>query len=325
MRAALYQAFDRLVLEPLLLERAARRAQGYSAAQRARIRALTEAARTRHRAAEELRREEVRGAALALEREACALAITAALVARCEHEDSTALPAPAAWARLDSILDQLDDVPEALSVARPLLSSPDLLAPERQSGDPAALRDAVARTFEWLAVHCEARTPRQIVAQRRLRIAAIALAALLAIVGALAWAGRPHNLARGKSVLVSSQRVNTPDPSHVVDGSRQGTYGVHTNQDHPPWVEIDLGASYRLDRAVIVNRGDGYLDEVLPLALQISEDDRTWYEAAVRHERFTQWDPWRVELGGRSARYVRVIKPEAGYIALSEIEIYGRR
>jgi hypothetical protein len=324
MRAALERAFDRLVREPLLLLRAERRAEGYTEPQRERLARLSRAASTRHAAAQELRREEVRGAALALEREAALLALTGLLVARGEHDADHALPTAEAWARFDALLPSLEGVPDAVRISRSLLSSSDPLTPERLDGDVLAQRDAAEATIEWLLAQYEPRSLPQIARQRRLRLAAVVLGALLVVVAGLFWARQPHNLARGKSVLASSQRPGTPDPSGVVDGWRGGNFGVHTNQDDPPWIEIDLGATHQLTRAVIVNRGDGYEDEVLPLALQLSNDDQTWQEIEVRHDRFTQHSPWRVVLGGARARFVRVIKPEAGYIALSEIEIYGR-
>jgi len=325
MRAALEKAFDQLVREPLLLVQAESRARGYSADQHERLGRLTRAARTRHDAALELRREETRGAALALERDACALAITALLVARGAHDRDDALPPAEAWARLKEIEASLDPLPDCVEVARDVLSDPDPLAPEQDRTKPLVLRDAAEATFTWLTAHYEPRTPRQIVTQRRLRIGAVVLLALLLSAIGLAWARRPPNVARGKSVLVSSQLENTPPPSEVVDGSRKGYFGVHTGNDNPPWVEIDLGTTYRLSRAVIVNRGDGHFEEILPLALQISNDDQTWTEIEVRRKKFTQWDPWRVPLHGKRARFVRVIRPEAGFIVLSEIEIYGRR
>ncbi len=312
-----------MVREPLFLARAARRAEACPPARRERLRRLADAARARHTAALELRREEVRGAALALEREACALAITALLVARGEHDGDAALSGPEAWARLDRLEGVI--APASVTPARELLADPDPLAPERLVTDPVAVRDAAAATFDWLQAQYEPRSPRQIVMQRRLRLGAVALGALLLVAAGVAWARRPTNVARGRPVLVSSQHPAAPDPQEVVDGSRRGHFGVHTDQDDPPWVEVDLGAVYRVSRVVIVNRGDGYFDEVLPLALQLSEDEHTWQEVAVRHQRFTQWEPWRVSLHQERARYVRVIKPEAGYIALSEIEVYGRR
>jgi hypothetical protein len=324
MRAALERAFDRLVREPLLLLRAERRAEGYTESQRERLARLTRAARARHAAAQELRREELRGAALALEREAALLALTGLLVARGEHDTDDTPPRAEAWARFDALLPSLDGVPDAVGTARELLANPEPLTPERLDGDVLAQRDAAEATVEWLLAQYEPRSLPHIARQRRLRLAALVLAALLVVVAGQAWAQQPRNLARGKSVLVSSQRPGTPDPGAVVDGWRGGTFGVHTKQDDPPWIEIDLGDTYRLTRAVIVNRGDGYEDEVLPLALQLSDDDRTWREIAIRHDRFTQRSPWRLALDGARARFVRVIKPEAGYLALSEIEIYGR-
>ncbi len=325
MRAVLENAFNQLIREPLLLRQAEHRARRYSADQHARLTRLTRAAQARHVAALELRRDETRGAALALERDACALAITALLVAHDEHRSDTGLPPREAWLRLRDVEASLGQIPDSVQVARDMLSDPDPLSPEHDQTKPTVLRDAAQATFEWLTAQYEPRTPRQIVRQRWLRIGAIILAALLLVVAGLAWAQRPPNVARGKSVLVSSHQARTPPPSEVVDGSRKGYFGVHTGKDNPPWVEIDLGETYRLSRVVVVNRGDGHFDEILPVALQISNDDQTWYEVAVRKKKFTQWDPWRVRLKGDQARFVRVIKQGAGHIVLSEIEVYGRR
>ena len=105
--------------EPLLLKEAERTATAYSAAQRARITELSKAARDREDAALELREDRSAPAAVELHARASALAITALLVARGEHELEGVLEPPEAWARLSALLDAgaLAEPPEELAVA----------------------------------------------------------------------------------------------------------------------------------------------------------------------------------------------------------------
>ena len=313
--------------EPLLLKDAERTARGYSVPQRARILELSDAARRRENAALELREDRSTAAAVELHRQAAALMITALLVARGENGLEGVLEAPEAWARLSALLEAgvLKDPPEEVSVARPLLAESDPLAVDRLP--PAAARDvraAAEATSRWLRGCYESRTPRQLRTQRALRIGALVAGLGLLLSAGVASALSPEDVALGKPVTASGRYHGTPAASHAVDGVKDGSLGVHTALHDNPWVTIDLQAPYAVDKVVVVNRGDGYFDGILPLSLQLSTDGKRFTQVALRKKVFTDTDPWVAKLPGTVGRYVRLqVKKKRAYMWASEIEIYG--
>ncbi len=319
----------RRVREPLLLKEAERTTKAYSPQQLARIVELSDAARRREHAALELREDRSTPAAVELHRQAAQLAITALLVARGEHGLEGVLEPPEAWAELSALLDAgaIEDPPVELPVARPLLAEADPLAVDRLSAAQARdVRAAAEATTRWLRRRYESRTPRQLKVQRVLRLAAIVAAFGLLLTAAAAQALAPKDIALGKPVVASGRFRGTPTASHVVDGVKDGSLGVHTSLHKNPWVRIDLQAPYAITKVVVVNRGDGYFDAVLPLSLQLSMDGRHFSQVALRRTRFTDTDPWVVKLPGKVARYVRLqVKKKRAYMWASEIEVYGTR
>jgi len=154
----------------------------------------------------------------------------------------------------------------------------------------------------------------------------VALTIVLAMIAS--WVARtkflPHNVALGKNVLTNGVRGdNGPfNGPGVVDGRTRGTFGVSTNDSPHPFVTIDLAKPYAITRVRIFNRGDGWYDESLPLALAISDDNATFREVA---RRTTHFDVWTVDFAPTAtARFVRVAKMAPGAVTLNEIEIYSR-
>ena len=111
-------------------------------------------------------------------------------------------------------------------------------------------------------------------------------------------------------------------PSRRCYSKLEQTFGIHTNVENNPWVKVDLGAMHPIHEVRVHNRGDAYESEIIPLALQLSDDDITYADVEERKEVFTRDHPWVVKLDGIQARYVRIYMPKEGYIALTEIEVY---
>lgn len=317
------------VREPLLLKDAERVARAYTPTQLARITELSDAARRREGAALQLREDGTTAGAIELHREAAALSITALLLARGEHGLEGVLEPPEAWARLSALLDAgaLKEPPEEVSVARPLLAESDVLAIDRLP--PAAARDArtaAEATTRWLRGCYESRTPRQLKLQRVLRVGALVFALALLLTAGVARALAPKDIALDKPVAASGRFRGTPTASHVVDGVADGSLGVHTSLGDYPWVRIDLQAPYAINKVVVVNRGDGYFDRILPLSLQLSMDGKHFKQVALRRTHFTNTDPWVVKLPKMVGRYVRLqVKKKRAYMWASEIEVYGTK
>jgi hypothetical protein len=133
------------------------------------------------------------------------------------------------------------------------------------------------------------------------------------------------NIARGKPVYPSSLRVNPPDGHELVDGIVGTSYGVHTDTEESPTVVIDLQDVFKINKVNVHNRADGWFDDCLPLLVELSIDGRTYTELARRDEHFDADPPWVVDGHRQPARYVRLRVPRRSYIALSEVEVFGRK
>ena len=325
MRERIAEFVGQRIVEPVWLSRAQRTAASYAPDQAAQLRKLAEAAQRRLDAAVELRDERNLTVALALLREAAALAITALLVARGEYSATQSLQPSEAWRRLLLLVEsgQLSRAPPEIEQARIPLSSADPLVIDSLPADGAGeARQAAEVVMRWLQGMFEARSVRSLRRQRVLRAAFLVLALLGVPLLLIAWATGEENIARGKPVAQSSRRPGSPPASAAVDGVKDGTYGFCTNRQDSPWVRIDLLEPHKLAKVVVHNRGDGYFDAVLPLAIEISDDARHWQEVAARTTRFTEADPWKAKLSGKTARYVRLRKKGPGELWASEIEIY---
>lgn len=182
-------------------------------------------------------------------------------------------------------------------------------------------REALDAKIAALLGSLELRTPIALRATRIARLVAIGL--LIALVGSHFARSRlgERNLALGKPVSPSSIRLNPPNPAELVDGRTQGTIGIHTNDEPAPQIVIDLEAVHAIHTIKVYNRGDGWFDDSLPLLVDTSTDGVTYDPVARRTNHF---DVWSMDAGGRAARYVRIRRSDPGYIALNEVEVFGR-
>jgi hypothetical protein len=130
------------------------------------------------------------------------------------------------------------------------------------------------------------------------------------------------------TILLKQRQPLTPadDAAGACDGIKDGKWGFHTNHDNPPWWQVDIGEAQTLDRVLVYNRCDAAI-RAARLILLLSEDGSAWREA-YRHngELFygaTDGKPLTVNLTGAKARFVRIQLPEASYLHLDEVEVYG--
>ncbi len=317
------------VKEGLLLTDAQASAKAYGPAQRARVQELSRAVRRRLGAALELREDGSTPAALSLIREASALSITALCTARGEHDGDGVLPVAEAWSRLGVLIESgaLPAAPPAVAPTAAALAGADPLSVDRMTPSQAReLRLTAESAVDWIGRQYEARSVRQIKVQRVLRIGGLA-AGLVVVLGAtVASAVSPTDIALHKPVAASGHYNPSPDPSHAVDGVKDGHVGVHTSLGDYPWIRVDLQGQYSIKKVVVANRGDGYFDEILPVALSLSVDGKHWKEVAVRKTHYTEKEPWVQKLDGEAARYVRIqVKKKHAYAWASEIEVYGSK
>ena len=316
------------IREVLLLEQAQRTAADHPAERHVRLQELWQAARRRTAAARDLRYARQGVASLSLYQQAVAILVTAHLVHRGERDEPQVLDSQAAWTELQRLhgegeLDLLAGDWDALTA---WLGESDPLALDRVARSQAhQAREAADALITWLADRTEPRTVRQIRVERAVRLGGLGIGLVVLLGAAVAWAVAPGNVALGKPVQVSSQRQGSVDPAGAVDGELGGTFGFHTNRDHPPWVEIDLETPHSLTEVVVHNRADGRFKDSLPLELWLGTNPGDLRRVAGRAGRFTAAQPWRIPLDGQVARYVRLSVPRRTFLALSEVKVYGKK
>jgi hypothetical protein len=311
------------VADVFLLREPAKRVAGRSAVQQENTARYHAAALRRIRGARELTHSDP-VATIALYREAAVLLIAA--LSQSSHAEEVAIPSSVAeaWRELDRLSPLTHaKVPADLSRAREILGSDDPLSPDALApADVGGIASAAAETVDWLSSAIEPRSARELVVASRVRIVSGVLMALFALYVVWDSIFAPKNIALNKPAIASSQRPGTGPASGVDNGEIELSYGVHTNVENTPWVRIDLGASVPVHEVRVYNRGDGYQSEIVPLAIQLSDDDSSYADVAQRTDPFTREQPWIAKLEGKRARFVRVFMPRHGYIALSEIEVY---
>ena len=75
----------------------------------------------------------------------------------------------------------------------------------------------------------------------------------------------------------------------------------------------------------LCNRVDGWFDDCLPLVVELSRDGVKWEEIGQREDHFGTDPPWIVNAGGRMATQVRLRVARKSYLALSEVEVFGKK
>jgi hypothetical protein len=166
---------DHPILEPLLLRRAARRAEGFSDAQRARMRPYLSLAEQQYRTALELRDDATRIVVWGLLRDA---AFHALLALESASDGALSSSLHRAWEGLGARAE----APAALERVRLVLASEDALVEIATSTvDLDELRPGAEETVAWLLGLAEVRSPKQIARLRALRVALFALASVLVL------------------------------------------------------------------------------------------------------------------------------------------------
>jgi len=203
---------------------------------------------------------------------------------------------------------------------------PELRIGEAHAAEAVAIVREVLDLLSWLEETSEVRSLVDIQHQRMRRIVALCLP----IVACFAWVGYrlvvAENVALNRPVTASSKHpLSLEVDGGLVDGVIVGApYGVHTNVDEMPWVTVDLQRARKLKTVQIYNRGDVLFDDVLPLVLELSLDNKTFTEVGRRTTPFRQTVPWVASLDHQLARYIRVKGKPHGWVALSELEAYER-
>jgi hypothetical protein len=316
-------AWHRLV-EPFWLGRALKRAQAVAEAQRGEVTRFALAAIRRERAARALVDDASDAAALALHREAFCDAVRALACAAGEPGAPAETPS-ACWQRLGELraAGRVGCELPTLEMAKPALSSDDPLAADALAPREARrTRIATERVLSALIRELEWRSPRAIRRARWQRLVTLGLAASVTLVAVLWLRHFTDNVARFKLPAASGVAAGSPPVAVLTDGDTGRANALHVAPGNSPWASVDLLGRYRLS-SVVVHPGVDSTPDMLPLVLELSDDDRHWDLVATRRDPLSEKSPWKVPLGGRPARWVRVRHDGRGSLALSEIEAYA--
>jgi len=321
----LQRAYRAAVRDAFLLERAESTAASYPASARERMRDLYQMGLRRMNAARDVTEGQPVAAGV-LHRDAAIAFIAAIAASRSETVEFRAGDARPALGLLESLLPDRP-VPARHDEARRLLSSDDPLVFDHL--DERKLRrsvEGVAAFVGWLAETIEPRSVAQIRFLRALRLGLIGTLVLVLVVWGAFKVFSPTNIALHKPTSQSSVHPNsTALPGGLTDGSTRGGYGAHTAAEANPWVRVDLQDLYKLDMVKIYNRTDGWYEDGLPFTLELSENGVDFEVVDHKASNFDGSTPWVYFANGRKARSILVRGTSGKFVALSEIEAYGKK
>ncbi|HEY6458656.1 MAG TPA: discoidin domain-containing protein [Polyangiaceae bacterium] len=297
--------------------------RGYAPAQRSVVTRHAEAARQRLAAG---RRVTLAVPAAVLLLDALRHALAAAAVAHDPGADPAALDPAAAMPPLpaDPLRPRAEPTDDAR--VRAALGADDPLYFDRLSPEDAErARSALDRATALVRRDVESRSLTNLNGTRWGRWAAVLVVVAYGVLLLVRAVFVPKDIALGKPVYPSSRKQNPPDGHELVDGETGTSFGVHTNTEDNANVVIDLLGRYWIRSVKVHNRVDGWFDDCLPLVVELSQDGKTWQEIGRRTEHFDANPPWVVDGGGRPAMFVRVRVDRKSYLALSEVEVYGKK
>ncbi len=172
----------------------------------------------------------------------------------------------------------------------------------RQSRDLAVFARSLLAQVEAPRVRLDRLYVQRIVRTGGLLLALVVIA--LAVLSTRSWNERQRDLARGRPYRTSSSYPGVGCKSPDQDCPESPFFFFHTQEEDHPWVELDLGGKKRFSAVRIINREDCCAERAVPLAIEVSNDRKTWREVARRDDTFNNWYK---EFPPVSARYVRAI------------------
>jgi hypothetical protein len=145
-----------------------------------------------------------------------------------------------------------------------------------------------------------------------------------------------HKLASQSSTETGWLNIENPndptydwDASRGVDGVKMGDLpgaGFLTTNEKNPWWQVDLGARYDLDYALLYNRqSECCMERVRSLEVLLSDNGQSW-QSVYKHDGSifgADGHPLKVDLNGQKARFLRVQLRETNWLNLNEVEVFG--
>lgn len=234
---------------------------------------------------------------------------------------------------LDASTTIAAEVPDPMEASngRPPIDQADLqrlsaLTHAPDSDPPAVDADAEAAYLRTVAAalgeHAGARDGHQDERRRpflRRGLAAALLFFVLASGFGLRAALEPRDLAKGRQWSASSKWDGCELEKHRC-GSTPTDLFVHTTEEDNPWIEMDLGAVHDISEIFVKNRQDCCRERAVPLAVELSNDRKTWRLVARKVDAFSTW---KEHISHARARYVRLRVERRSLIHLEKVEIRG--
>lgn len=127
-----------------------------------------------------------------------------------------------------------------------------------------------------------------------------------------------------KNNLVFSEDV---DAQGGCDGVKNGRWGFHTIYEQDPWWQVDLSQSVPVGQIRIYNRCDDiFAARASHLKVLFSEDGER-FQQVYQHDGtlflgYPDAKPLVVDLGGATARFIRLQQPGLDYFHLDEVEVF---
>lgn len=131
------------------------------------------------------------------------------------------------------------------------------------------------------------------------------------------------NIAKNAKVTFSStsQWSTDNDCKEIITAEHNLDFSFHTDLEHNPWVELDLGETYVLHHIVVFNRKKFCKEKAYTLKVEISNDKKNY---DIIHKGFIPFQE-KIEFNLdnlKTARYVKLSIEGFNYFHLSKIEIF---
>jgi hypothetical protein len=157
---------------------------------------------------------------------------------------------------------------------------------------------------------------------------------LLLLLSATAVPAAPSNLAAGKPATASSSGYGSV-AADIADGNRDGGFYSAGSvwhsviPDAAPWVEVDLGADYYLDRVMLWPRTDAVQGTVKDIRVKVTNAAGTVVYNTIFLAGQAAANPWgTTTLRGTVGRKVRIERADApvnpNFLTFAELEVHGQ-
>ncbi|HEX2672260.1 MAG TPA: discoidin domain-containing protein [Polyangiaceae bacterium] len=151
--------------------------------------------------------------------------------------------------------------------------------------------------------------------KRALRVGLALLIPAIALY--LLWPAKV-DLAKGATFRVSSVGAECHPEKSECGGVKTDVL-FHTQLEKNPWFEYDFGAPTSFSSLTIQNRTDCCPERAVPLAVEVSNDDKTFKEVVRRDSTFVIWKP---SFATQRARYLRLRILRDSMLHLEAIKVH---